>query len=126
MNCIILNHTIFNNIKLYYIDIYNIPYIVHRLSDHVGLKALGMCIDLDHMTVYANRKYNAETSVKGSCIIIFLGIEFKQQQSFQVRHSCLLMFFVPSFYFLFCRKFLFSFAFYFFAFSFFFLRNILK
>ena len=92
-------------------------YIIHRLSDHVGLKALGMCIDLDHMTVYANRKYNAETSVKGSCIIIFLGIEFKQQQSFQVRHSRLLMFFVTSYYFLFYRKFSLLFCFLFFLFQ---------
>ena len=74
-------------------------YITHRLSDHVGMKALGMCIDLDHMTVYANRKYNPESSAKGSCIIVFLGIEFKQQQSFQVSHSILLIFFIVSYHF---------------------------
>ena len=54
------------------------------MADHVGAQALGMCIDLDHMTVYPNKKYNMESAIKGSCIIVFLGIEFKQQQSFQV------------------------------------------
>lgn len=59
-------------------------YLKCRISDHVGIQALGKCIDLDHMIVYDDKKYNIDTPSKGPCVIIFMGIEFKQQQSFQV------------------------------------------
>jgi hypothetical protein len=61
-----------------------------RISDHVGIQALGKCIDLDHMIVYDDKKYNIDTPSKGPCVIIFMGIEFKQQQSFQVRSALLI------------------------------------
>ena len=53
----------------------------------MGVQSIGKCIDLDHMIVYEDRKYNVDNPRKGSCVIVFMGIEFKQQQSFQVLYE---------------------------------------
>ena len=57
---------------------------IFRITNHVGIQSIGKCIDLDHMIVYDDKKYHLDTPSKGACVIVFMGIEFKQQQSFQV------------------------------------------